>query len=321
MSKRPLNLTSHTELSTLAACEMKWHLRYREGIKGEPSDALILGRLIDVAAAHFWRNDGVSWKFTLAAEVVEQGLTEEIPDLDFIDDAEDLEIAARAYWLMKRYERHYADDLADVRVVGQQLDLRARIPGTKQSHQAIIDEIWEVDNELWMVERKTYSRNDSPEFADVSPQLTNNLWVARANGFDCKGIVYDGIYTYRWKPEKPTQKQLVEERSVAEPPQSSWHKLPAGEKREWARQTVEHHPGIDRPDEESFTRLWLPRTDKHIAAAQEDIRAGLSRRAALRRGAKPMRNLGPLCKRNCEQKAECFERLAFPQEFEIDLTA
>lgn len=308
-SKRPKNLTSHSELSTLAQCEMKHHLRYVEHLKGDDGDALILGRLVDKAGAAFWRGD--SWEDALICEVAAPGVDPRDVDPYIWDSIDEMHVEAKAYWLMQRYARHYESMLASVKVVAQQLDVRAKIPGTAQVHQAIIDDIWEVNGRYWMVERKTYGRNDRVDMVEVDPQLTNNLWVARANGYDCVGIVFDGIYTYRWKTEKPTLTQLEAEITAGD-----WGGGTKQELRALAKQLQERHPGVDRPDEDSFTQLWLDRTPEHIAAAQKDIRAGISRRNALRRGATPVRNLGPLCK-NCGQKPECFGRLAFPQDVEI----
>lgn len=309
-TKRPANLTSHTELTALSQCEMKWHLRYREHLKGDDSDALILGRLIDRAAAAFWRGD--DWVAALIEAVADDDVDTDKVDPTLWDAVVDMEVPAKAFWLMQRYERTYTDDRKRITVVGQQLDLRAKIPGTQQVHQAIIDDIWQDDlGRLWMVERKTYGRNDRIEMVEVDPQLTNNLWVARANGYDCVGIVWDGIYTYRWKTEKPTLTQLE-----AEIVAGDWAGGTKQELRVLAKQLQERHPGIDRPDEDSFSLLWLDRTDEHVRAAQADIRAGIARRNALRRGAKPVRNLGPLCK-GCGQKPECYARLAFPQDVEL----
>lgn len=308
--KRPASMVSHTELSALAQCEMRWHLRYREGIKGDDSAALVLGRLLDRSAAAFWR-DG-DWASEMRLAVAEEGGGDpDKVDLDRLDSIEGMEVPAKAVWLMTRYGMQYGDEQASgaVASIGQQVDLKAKIGAN--TYQAIIDEIWDVDGELWMVERKSYSRRDRVAMVDVDPQLTNNLWVARVNGYDCVGIVFDGIYTYRWKREKPTQAQMMEEIQPDHPG------LTQKDLRAKAKEVIERHPGIDRPVHESFDRLWLDRTDDHIGAAQAEVKAVVSRRTSLRRGAKPTRNIGPLCN-SCGQKPVCWERLGFPQEIEFD---
>lgn len=301
---RPKNLSSHTELSTLSQCEMRHHFKYVEKLEFPASIQMELGSLVGRLTNVFWH--GQDWRSALATEIVEEGADIDLVKLGEVEE----QPYADAYWLLKRYERHYEHMLKDVRVIADEYDARASIPGTRQKHQAIVDNLWEIKGKLWMVERKTYGRTDSLDMVDVNPQLTNNLWVARtALGVDIEGIIFDGIYTYRWKAQKPTQKDLIEEAAAAGVKMT----------RDEARAAVEAHPGVDRADSESFTMLYLDRTEKHIAAAQIEIRAQLKRRDALRRGADPMRNLTTWCN-NCPAKSTCFERLAFPQDIEIDFS-
>lgn len=298
---------------------MAWHLHYVEGIRGEQSDAMLLGSICHSLANAFWRpSDGSpgDWRSELAAMVCEEDADPNLIDVATIE----AEPYATAHWLMERYERHYAPMLGTVRVLSEEYDARAAIPGTRNKHQAIIDNVWEIAGKLWMVERKTFGRQGKSSQVDVDPQLTNNLWVARdALGLDIQGIIWDGIYTYRWKAEKPTQAALIAE-ALAGPNGGVFGDSTKKFQTEWAREKLLTHPGLDRPDSESFEMIYLDRTDKHIAAAQAELRAALSRRNALRRGAVPVRNLGPFCG-NCEAQTECFERLAFPQSVDIDLSA
>lgn len=313
--KRPLNLSSHSELSKLASCEMAWHLHYVEKIRGEQSEAMARGTIMHTLCNAFWRpSDGSAgdWRTEVAKMIVEDGADHQHVSVDTVVE----EPYATCIWLMKRYERHYAPMLSQVRVLSEEYDARAKIPGTRNKHQAIIDNIWEIGDFLWMVERKTYGRADKSSMVDVDPQLTNNLWVARTSlGLDIHGIIWDGIYTHRWMPEKPTQKALIEA-ELAGNPDFAAQCVTGKERTEWARAQVEVHPGVERPDSESFEMLYLDRTEKHIAAAQKEIRAVLRRRDALRRGAIPIRNLGPFC-RSCEGQSECFDRLAFPLDTDV----
>jgi hypothetical protein len=309
MSK-PDNWTSHTELSLLARCEMAWKLRYVDGIRGEASDAMRLGTLVHIAAGAI--NRGGDWRRALAEKIAEDGADANLVDVDSLDEIEGAEVPAKAAWLAKRYEEHYAEERSTIEVVHTELDLTADLPDTGQVHQAIIDEVWrDAAGDLWVVERKTYGRGDRITYVEVDPQLTNNLWVARANGIDAVGIVWDGIYTYRWKPEKPTQKALIEAGGW---PDELTTKAAI---QAWAKAEVAKHPGIERPPSESFTRFWLDRTDEHLAAAQQDIGASVRRRAELRAGEQPVRNIGSDCDW-CSQRTVCWEMLAFPQSFELD---
>ena len=319
---RAKNLSSHTELSELTSCERRWWYKYVKGIRGEASDPMILGSTMGVLCDAFWRHK--DWRPLLCAYIGDEGVDFDYIDLDLVTE----EPYATAYWLMQRYERHYANMLDEVEVVYTELDCRAKIPGTNQVHQAIIDNIFAMKigkkKRHFMVERKTYGRMEKLDFVDVDPQLTNNLWVAQ-EVLDIKldGIIFDGIYTHRWKAEKPTQAQCIvdgiENQVYLTDARCELAEATKKEQTEWARAAVERHPGVERPDSESFEMLFLDRTPKHIEAAQEEIKGQLRRRAQLRRGVRPNRNIGPFCK-NCPAKSECFSDLAFPQN-DIEVVA
>jgi len=313
---RPLNLSSYSELSTLSHCERRWYYQYVEKIRGEQSPAQLLGTLLGLCCNQFWL--GRDWRDVLRDEAAETPELAGAVDLDYIlEYAEAGDPVATAYWLMRRYEREYADMLPTVKVLGQEIDCRAKIPGTQQTHQAIIDELWKIGRRTYMVERKSFGRNDKADFVDYDPQLTNNLWVARESlGMKIDGIIWDGIYTHRWVATKPTQAQVLEAGLASGESGTALRALNKTEQREWARAEVARHPGVDRPDGDSFQMLWLDRTDKHIAAAQKEIGGVLRRRAQLRKGVQPIRNLGPFCK-NCPAQSNCFEDLAFPQTIEV----
>lgn len=293
--------TSHTELSTLTDCEMRWWLRYGEDVKGEPGPALLLGRLMHTLAGTF-QKDG-DWRQVLKAEVANAGGgSAEHVDLAYLED----DVFGKAYWLMQRYERHYADDYL-LNIVAQELDLKATIPGTGFTHQAIIDEVWrDPAGDLWVVERKTFSDRRRIASVEYDPQLTGNLWVAKENGIDAVGIVFDGIYTKQWVRERPTQASILAELEAEVPRRRSTK----ADLRALAKVLQAEHPGVDRPDSESFVRLWLDRSDAQIEGALLELEAQVQRRQDLSWGAKPTRNIGPHCDR-CDQRGPCLERLAF----------
>jgi hypothetical protein len=312
---RPLNLSSHTELSTLSQCERRWRYQYVDKIRGEKSEAMIRGIVLGQCCNEFWK--GIDWRpmlrtLVLLAEAEANGFVPELEDVDLIQlEMVEAQPYADVYWLMKRYERQYEGMLGKVKVLGQEIDCRAKIPGTTQVHQAVLDELWQIGKRKYMVERKSFGRNDKAELVDYDPQLTNNFWVAQEHlGIKLDGIIWDGIYTHRWVPERPTQKAVLEDAPA------DVLAMKATEQRDWARLKVAAHPGIERPDSDSFQMLWLDRTPKHIEAAQREIRGQLRRRAQLRKGNDPIRNIGPFCK-NCPAKVQCFEDLAFPQAFDV----
>lgn len=314
---RPLNLSSHTELSTLSQCERQWWYKYVKKIKSEQSPAMVKGIVLGIACNAFWRSE--SWPFAVAQWVCEEGADPNLIEINEITE----DPFADVVWLMHRYERQYADMRSKVKVLGQEIDCRAKIPGTTQVHQAILDELWQIGRRKYMVERKSYGRNDKSDLVDYDPQLTNNFWVAQEFlGIKLDGIIWDGIYTHHWTPTKPTQGQLIAERIAEEeagnggPGTSAFAGATKVWQREWAREAIEAHPGIDRPDGDSFQQIRLDRTPKHIEAAQQEIRGQLRRRAQLRKGVQPMRNITQWCK-GCPANKECFEDLAFPQAFDV----
>lgn len=305
---KPNDWTSHTELSRLAHCEMSWKLRYIDGIKSEPSDAMRLGTLVHHGVAAL--NRGSDWRKTLAADIAEEGADPALVVLEALDADTP---ASTAVWLLERYSRYYEDDRAGFCVTETELELTATLPDG-QTHLAYVDEVWEDNNgDAWIVERKTFGRGDRIAWVEVDPQLTLNLWVARANNIPAVGIVFDGIYTYRWKPEKPTLAQ-IEEKLIRCGFQGTKKEL-----REQARGVqADESTWTDRPDADSFTRLWLDRTDEQIEAALADVVGTLERRETIRAGGRPVRNIGPHCMR-CDQRTKCWEMLAFPQDIVFDV--
>lgn len=255
------NRISFSEATCLAKCEYLWDLQYRNHTDRQPSQKMMLGTLFGIGAATFWL--GESWREAVQEATHDEELEPILTDDTYFD----------AVWLLERYERHYARMRPQVKVVGTELELEARVPYTAIKVMGHLDELWEIDGELWLVERKTYGSRDRLDLVTVEPQESLYAWLARQCGYDIRGVIFDGAYTYRWKRD-------------------------------------------DRADSESFDMIWMDRTPAQCDAALDWLRATISRRTALRRGAKPMRNIGPLCK-GCAGKERCFEALAFPQELQI----
>lgn len=306
------NWISYSEARTLGHCEEQWRLQYREHEDREPSDKMLLGTLLHVGAAAFWQDVCVDAAVDRELYGGEDFVGREVPDW----------VGADADWLMDRYMLWYADMRSDVKAAHSELELTATLPGTKVKVMGHVDEMWEVDGKLWLVERKSYGSRDRLDLLPVDPQISAYCWLARENGLDVYGVVFDGIYTYHWKPEKPTQKQMIED-ADGEPwlTDERYQDMPAGKaKQAWARDAVEAHPGVDRPLSESFDLVYLDRTPEQMDEGANWLKAAVSRRNALRRGATPMRNVGPLCK-GCRAKDRCFAGLAFPRgDIELDLS-
>lgn len=78
----------------------------------------------------------------------------------------------------------------------------------------------------------------------------------------------------------------------------------------WKRDEAKHPPA------ESFQRRWLDRTVEHDEEAVKDAIAGLERMRALKRGARPLRNVGRHCS-SCPARVPCRMQAAFGPEVVI----
>lgn len=296
------NRISFSEANALSQCEERWSLQYRHHEDRQPGDGMLKGTLLHTGADAFW--DGEDWE-TAVAEQWHADDEFAVADSEILDDAQ---------WLLDRYTRYYADMRDDVEVYAKELELTAKLPGTKVTLMGHIDHVWRVGGHLYVVERKSYGRRDRLDLLPVDPQISSYVWLARQNGLDVAGVLYDGIYTHRWTPTKPTQKYLIdgERGRNAEPWKDFQHEAgPYFTPQEWARMMVEQHPGIERELSASFDYIPLDRTDEQCELAIEGwLKPALSRRTALRRGATPVRNIGMACKW-CPAKPRCWEALAF----------
>lgn len=296
----PVKPTSHTELSTLSTCEMRWFLRYVEKERGETTPQMYLGTLLHESTAHLL--EGRPWSTGWPEDVL-AGQRNEEPWLT-------------AAWLLDRYARYHVHFLAEVEVVANEQRLYVPVPGSKsQKHECVLDSMVKHGKRLWVREAKSYGRTTRVEYLMVDPQLTLNLAVAREHYEGVAGILFDGIYTHRFALERPTQKQVIAEAEA----DGSIPTFPTRKAmQDWAREQVNEHPGYERPLAVSFHQDWMDRTPEHTAAAWAEVCAGISRRNALKRTKQPQRSIGQACG-SCAQRGTCWERLAFPLDIELDM--
>ena len=290
-------MTSYTELSTLASCEKKWEYRYTgPKVDTPPSPAMVKGTLLHGGTNSFWREGTYIVGLEEAwGEVATQ-----------YDPSPYFEAYADAEWLLERYSRVYGDLTRNAEVESVEKELTARLP-CGEKLKGYVDRFIIINGQRWLVETKSMADWSRLDLMTVDPQLTLYYWLAQENGLEPYGILFDAIRTYRWKPEKPTQAQVLEtapEHILA---------LKKTEQREWARAAVELHPGVERPDGESFQQLWIDRTPEQVETALGWAGAVLGRRDALTSYARPIRNIGPFCK-GCAFKDQCFDEFAFPEQ-------
>lgn len=314
--------TSYSELDTLATCEQRWWLRFPKGGDFKPTPAMQKGTMFHEMIGPWWE-------------------TGELPDPVETYEANELDMNEQFYddtlWLVDRYVRVNADFRKKVKVVGTELELVQEFPYFPVKVVSHVDQLWELDGKLIAVERKTMRGWRRLDLIEYTTQESLYIWQLRAAGYDIDALVFDAANTYRWVPDKPTQQDMIDSVTesamgppwgprVGEPdPEKPGKTLTlAAAKREWARAAVAAHPGIDRPDEDSFQRHWLDRTDEQIEQALRWAQTTMQRRSDLLQLAEhgsaytPIRNIGPSCN-GCSVQEDCFAGLSFAMEIELDL--
>ncbi|HXJ69365.1 MAG TPA: PD-(D/E)XK nuclease family protein, partial [Verrucomicrobiae bacterium] len=154
--------TSYTELSTLAECEQKWHYKYAgERPHTPPTPAMLKGTLVHVGVSAMWKGEQL-YQDAIEAYVADPtNLVEPVTFAEVIDDVA---------WLMERYVRHYGAMSRNVEVIAVEKKLSAKIPGSNFTVNGYIDEMWQVNGKLWLVERKTMKDWSRLDLVPVSPQ-------------------------------------------------------------------------------------------------------------------------------------------------------
>lgn len=293
-----LNATSYSELSVLAECETKWQYKYLKRIRGEQSTAQARGSAIHEAVAQWWDEP------TLYMDEINPW-PEGAPD-----DPEEVETVE---WLLRRYEEHHGPgrDAGSLRMIGHELYFEAPVPGTNVILRGYVDGLaLDLQGGMWLIERKTMKDWQRLDLLEVDQQISLYIWLAQVIGLPVKGVIFDAIRTYRWKPEKPTLTDIEVELLATYPKMGLLSKKLLREK---AKQVQAADPGVERPAAESFHVAWLDRSPEHIAEALADVQAGAQRRALLANGARPQRNLGRHCGW-CDHKPDCWAALSFPLE-------
>jgi hypothetical protein len=179
-----------SSLSNLAGCQWRWYARYVRGLPEKPSTALQLGTLMHELCGLWWQGD--DWQPHLVARIKEWQA--ENPDAEFVPEWLD-----KAAWLMGRYEEHYAAERDSVKVIATELYFKVRLPHRYGYLVGQIDNLWEIDGHIWVVERKTGSDFSKLDQHERSHQTTFYYWAAQQLGYEPWGIVLDFIRTYRWK--------------------------------------------------------------------------------------------------------------------------
>lgn len=316
---------NYSELSTLASCERKWWYGYNSDYveSEENKRGLHLGTLLHLFHDRWMKRELMEGALYLPEawtdDINTGGKPGEPRTLTIAEFSE--EVITDALWLMDRWVKHYGiEPPSDWDVLATEEWLTADIGGVQLvgRHDGLI----RVNGDLWLNEVKSYRSKGRLDSVQVEPQPSTYVKLVEANyGETITGIMYDGIYTYHWKPELPTQKALIDaERAL-------WNEGALGgmngkQRTEWAREAQQSHPGIERPVEESFDRRWTDRTPTQIARDMSVYHAAVTHRDLLKvvDVDSTIPNVGMACNM-CGFKDRCWSHLAGSDDIEIELAS
>lgn len=287
----------YTEAYTLAQCEVKHDLKYNHGFDANrKGPGLQKGTLLHLAGERWLKGEGMTLPQRWVDNYTETPM--EIGDFgeEIVDDVD---------WLCARYMEHYGETPPDDwEIVAVETPLEWKLPYRDVTVFGRADGLVRVDGKLWLRELKSYGRNSRLDIVQVSPQETTYLkGVEETFGERPYGILFDGIYTYRWKPKQRTLAE-IEAELVAEG--GMWSKTGL---RAAAKMIQANEPGIERPAADSFHREWTDRNEFQVEQAVVQMAAIANRRWELTiEGQVPIANIGPSCN-SCDVRTECFNRL------------
>jgi CRISPR/Cas system-associated exonuclease Cas4 (RecB family) len=286
----------YTDASTLAQCEQKFAYR-KAGVADPPNAGMTLGTLMHGFLERWWQGQVMA--------------TTPLFELD--GAAIDVEILDKAEWLAARYIQQYGYE-PSLSVSLVEVEMRKHI-GPSTWLRGRLDRVGrDAAGDLWVIEDKTYGNRQRLDWLDVDPQpVLYKILAEHTLGEPVRGVLWNGIYTYRWKPEIPTQAALIEEARA-----SGRMFTTKKEATEWARQAQKSHPGIERPIEESFDLRYLTPTPEQCAWAEGWVSELIARQRALLPGTPPLRNIGSHCS-YCSFKQQCHEEVVYGAPLEIEV--
>ena len=316
-----MSVIAYSEFNTLTDCERKWAYRYVLNEPEPASRAMSLGTL-----CHRWHEN---WLLGHGAVLSETWTETRAPDGTQCDPVTvslsdfDPELLMRATWLAGRFVEFYGPQPPSYwNVIGTESYMEREFTwGTLVGRS---DGWVDIDGELTLIELKTYGSRPGPlAFAQVHPQLGCYSLLAEAKyGQRPDNILYQGIYTYQWKPVKPTQKSKIEEWIGAGATE------PMKDLKAAAKMFCENESNwTERPAAESFDQLEVELGDHHLRTTQQYLGAALRRRKTLLSGASlypenvfedTLPSVGAHCS-YCGFKAQCWMDLGGVEPMEIEV--
>lgn len=203
--KRPIKYYSHSQICSFRGCKRRWSYRYEDKLKSRaPQKPLYLGstihRLLE-ARLNSMKSDGPStpnWHEVLLTEIkpkydqMPQAYQEMLGE-DFLEVCEKI---------MQEYDDIYYQDQGLMKVLGVELPIECKIPGTRDKFVGIIDAIVEINGKQYVVEHKTFKTTKMSLESTWLNQQTS-LYIRRLNqiGYHIDGVIWDMIKTEL--PEPP----------------------------------------------------------------------------------------------------------------------
>lgn len=302
-----------SEFWSLTGCEQRWAYGYLRSLE-EPGEkrGLHLGTLIHLGLDRWNRGLGATLPSEWTDDINTGGKPGEERTLRLADF--DPEVVATAVWLLTRYVEHYGDAppsswlmIDSERWLSTALDELKLLVGRTDGVLEIEGDD-EIPDGLWLLERKSYGSKGRLDYVHVDPQLViYSMLVEAEYGRKLTGVVFDGIYTYRWQPVKPTQAAAMEERDAIDP---AWRvRLSKTEQRDWARSHIENTVWPDRPAAESFERRYVDISDEMREVGKNYLYAAIRRRQVLKNDPlQALPNIGQMC-RSCGFRPQCWANL------------
>jgi hypothetical protein len=323
-----VTVITFSEFATLAACERRWAYRYVLGEPEQASRAMTLGTL-----CHRWHE---SWLLGDGGVLSDSWTTDRAPDGTQGDPVTlrlgefEPEVVDKALWLRDRFIECYgAQPPSSWNVIGAESYMEREF--TWGNLVGRTDGFVEIDGELWLIELKTYGARPGPlAYAQVSPQLGCYSLLAEAKyGKRPYGVIYQGVYTYQWKPGVPTQATLIEEFGHLVVDGTPLHLHTKADQRAWAK-VQQADPGnwTQRPAADSFDQIEVELGAEHLRTSEQYLSAAVRRRRKLLLdGASvypdnvfedTLPNVGRHCS-YCGFRPQCWADLGGVEPFEIEV--
>lgn len=322
-------IINYSEFWALSGCEQRWVYGYLRSLEEQGERrGLNLGTLLHLGGDLWNRGqyaDG-AWLPKEWTDDINTGGKPGEPHTRYLHEY-DPAVIDDAIWLLSRYVEHYGPlppsswrvidserwlvtALDELKLLVGRTDGVLRIEGDR-----------EIPDGLWLLERKSYGSKGRLDYVHVDPQLVVYKRLVEAEyGEPLMGVLYDGFYTYHWKPEKPTQGALIAA-EIERNPGFTAEYVTKREQTEWAREAVANHPGVERPAAESFERRYVDISPEMVEVGERFLYAAIRRRQVLRLDPKQaMPNVGQLCN-SCGFKSQCWADLRGeePQDIEIEI--